>query len=65
MDITLENSYDNVILRGFPYPIDNKVEDIRIKNEILEEMLDRFSIFKDKNYFSNNSTLSFRTVLYK
>ena len=65
MDITLENSYDNVILRGFPYQIDNKVEDIRIKNEILEEMLDRFSIFKDKNYFSNNSTLSFRTVLYK
>lgn len=67
MEITQENSYDTVIIRGFPFKENSEIENIaNDKGYILIEQNGRFSILKDRNYYSvESTTLGFRAVLYK
>ncbi len=65
MEITMENSYGTVIIRGFPYIVNKDTK--MIVEEMGLEMyeFDRLSILESDSSFSGNTILSFRTVLYK
>lgn len=52
MEMTLESSYDTVIIRG------------NIDTELIKE-IDRFSILKQENTFAQTTILGFRTIIYK
>lgn len=68
MEITSEINYNNVIIRGFPFDEEDPSLD-----ETLEEMfggydvgfIERLSIRPIDNYYTIESTLGFRTIIYK
>ena len=52
MELTSENSYDTIILRGVLY-------------DEYKKMNDRWSMRENESFFSVNGILAFRTILYK
>lgn len=66
MEITLESSYDTVIIRGYPYIPTDKIENISLSKTGMDlENFDRRSILKNEKNFTSNTILGFRTIIYK
>ena len=66
MELTSETTYSNVIIRGFPYKITTDSKELINKNiGYYMENFDRFSISPEDNYFTIDTLLAFRTILYK
>lgn len=66
MELTSETYYSNVIIRGFPYEINQESRGIISQNFGYDiENFDRFSIMENENYFTITTILGFRSVIYK
>lgn len=66
MELTSEEYYSNIIVRGFPYEINKENKDIILQNFGYDiENFDRFSIMENENYFTITTLLGFRTIIYK
>ena len=65
MEITSEESYSNIIIRGWIYEDMSKYENIINVMGISEDCFDRFSIREHDNDFSPYTLLTTRTILYK
>ena len=62
LELTMENYYDAIIVRGFPF-IEN--DDSIKKFGVDIENLDRLAIRENDNYFVEGTLLGFRAIIYK
>lgn len=66
MEFTSEEYYSNIIIRGFPYEINEQNKEMALKNFGYDiENFDRFSINDNEDYFTITTVLGFRTIIYK
>lgn len=65
MELTLETSYDTVIIRGYPYENADAEEKILSVFDMTSSNVDRQAILKEESSFATTTLLGFRTIIYK